>query len=68
MDADGSNVKQLTTRGGTQPTWSPDGTQIAYLCVRYQEYCSEHGTIWVMNAEDGSDQRQITFSPIAPSD
>ena len=67
MDADGSNVTQLTTRGGTMPTWSPGGTKIAYLCERYHEYCSEHGTIWVMNAEDGSDKRQITFSPVPPS-
>lgn len=66
MDADGANMKRLTTRGGTQPTWSPDGTQIAYLAVRYNEYCPEHGTIWVMNAADGSDKKQITFSPIPP--
>ncbi len=68
MDADGSNVKQLTTRGGTQPTWSPDGAKIAYLCERYHEYCFEHGTIWVINAEDGSDKIQVTFSPVPPSD
>ncbi len=68
MDADGGNLKQLTTRGGTQPSWSPDGAKIAYLCERYLEYCSEHGTIWAMNAEDGSDKRQVTFSPISSSD
>lgn len=68
MNADGTDVKQLTTRGGTQPTWSPDGTRIAYLCDRAHEYSSEHGTIWVMNAEDGSNKRQITFSPVPPAE
>ena len=65
MDADGTNIKQLTTHGGTQPSWSPDGDRIAYMCLRYREYGPEHGTIWVMNAEDGSDKKQITFSPVS---
>ena len=63
MDASGENPIQLTTHGGEQPCWSPDGSRIAYVCRRPQEYCSEHGTIWVMNA-DGSDARQITVSPV----
>jgi Tol biopolymer transport system component len=68
MEADGGNVRQLTTRGGTQPSWSPDGARIAYICLRHDEYSSEQGTVWVMNADDGSDKRQITFSPVPTTD
>lgn len=63
MNADGSDPMQLTTRGGEQPCWSPDGSRIAYVCRRPQEYSSEHGTIWVMNI-DGSEGRQVTASPV----
>jgi Tol biopolymer transport system component len=31
MDADGSNVRRLTTTGGAhKPSWSPDGTKLAF--------------------------------------
>ncbi|OGR99860.1 MAG: hypothetical protein A2V88_10820 [Elusimicrobia bacterium RBG_16_66_12] len=46
MNADGSDVTQLTTDGGAvSPRWSPDGEHIAY---------ARGGTIMMMNA-DGSD-------------
>lgn len=63
MNTDGRELKQLTSGGGTQPCWSQDGTLIAYVCDRPHEYSSEHGTIWVMDA-DGDNKRQITTSPI----
>lgn len=65
MDADGSNLKQLTPeRTGVhsgQPAWSPDGGRIVFvrgdslptaLIVR-------PGSIFMMNA-DGSDERRLT--------
>ncbi|MGB7062038.1 MAG: hypothetical protein WBF13_06755 [Candidatus Zixiibacteriota bacterium] len=55
MDADGSNLKQLTTEGASYPAWSPDGEEIVYTDVR-----GEYGRLFIMKA-DGSDKRQLTF-------
>lgn len=30
MNADGSNVRRVTTQGGANPKWSPDGTRIVF--------------------------------------
>ena len=51
MDADGKNIKQLTTssKNETDPTWLDDNT-IAYL---------SGGEIWMMKA-DGTDRKQIS--------
>lgn len=58
MNADGTGVTRLTFTysgaGNTQPTWSPDGSLIAW--VQYQDI---YGVIWVMNA-DGSNPHAIT--------
>jgi len=59
MNADGSNVRQLTYNGAldTEPTWSPDGEQIAYSGI--SEAGGADQEIFVMNA-DGSNVRQLT--------
>jgi len=31
MDADGSNIRELTMEGGTRPSWSPDYEYIAFI-------------------------------------
>jgi TolB protein len=53
MNADGSNVTQLPS-AGFDPTWSPDGTRIAFVSSR-------DGTpeIYVMNS-DSSNQTRLT--------
>jgi dipeptidyl aminopeptidase/acylaminoacyl peptidase len=55
MDADGSNVRQLTRTGiDYNPAWSPDGQQIVFT---RQEGASSD--IFLMNA-DGSNVRRLT--------
>jgi Tol biopolymer transport system component len=62
MNADGSDVRNLGTRGwgDKRAVWSPDGKQLAYdsWYVGHREF-----DIWVMNA-DGSGKRQVTTSPL----
>jgi Tol biopolymer transport system component len=57
INADGTGLTRLTDHAGPDfdPSWSPDGTRIAYR--------SEHGDepeIWVMNA-DGSNQHRLAL-------
>jgi Tol biopolymer transport system component len=57
IDADGTNPQQLTTTGTDyDPTWSPDGTQIAF--TRQGE--GTQSDVYVMDA-DGTNLRQLTF-------
>jgi Tol biopolymer transport system component len=55
MDADGSNLKQLTDTPTYSCDWSHDGKYIVYTDAR-----AENGRLWIMNA-DGSNKRQLTF-------
>jgi dipeptidyl aminopeptidase/acylaminoacyl peptidase len=52
INADGSNLRQLTPAGGwdDQPAWSPDGIQLAF---------QRANQIWLITA-DGSGARQLT--------
>jgi Tol biopolymer transport system component len=52
MNADGSNPVRLTdpTAPAGAPSWSPDGTRIAY---------EQDGDLWVMNV-DGTRKIRIT--------
>jgi len=59
MNSDGSDLKKLTTEGGTSPCWSPDGTKIPFV-RRNWEYSSKQGQIWIMDA-DGNNKTQLTF-------
>jgi Tol biopolymer transport system component len=59
MRPDGSGQTRLTTRGGRYPSWSPDGSKIAFTSGR-----DGNSEIYVMNA-DGSGQTRLTERPNA---
>jgi Tol biopolymer transport system component len=57
-DADGQQRRPLTHDGGFDPTFSPDGTQIAYRLL----LAADDGEIWLMDA-DGANQRNLVNDP-----
>jgi Tol biopolymer transport system component len=61
MDADGSNVTQLTHEGwmNRMGGWSPDGSKIVFDSDRDGDYRNQLRNIYVMDA-DGSNQTQLT--------
>jgi TolB protein len=57
-DANGGHRRQLTHDGGFDPTFSPDGSQIAYRLL----LAADDGEIWGMDAA-GGDRRDLVNDP-----
>ncbi len=59
INADGSGLDQLTNDPAldTEPSWSPDGTQIVF--ATYREDPTKPLKLYLMNAADGSNQRRL---------
>jgi Tol biopolymer transport system component len=58
MNPDGTGETALTS-DGFEPSWSPDGSKIAFVSNRHS--CCAGWEIYTMNA-DGSDPKRLTFS------
>ena len=61
MNADGSNLHQITPEGGNSqgPSFSPDGNWVAFTAY-FDHYGEDHGCeIYIMRT-DGSDLRRLT--------
>lgn len=59
LDIETGDVRQLTQnhREDRTPSWSPDGTQIAF--TSFEESFPWQGQVWIMNA-DGTALQQVT--------
>jgi len=60
---DGTDAKQLTTKGGVDPAWSPDGTHIVYTRWNIQNNDPENGVLWILEIETGEEARLTTKWP-----
>jgi Tol biopolymer transport system component len=61
MNADGTNLLELTNFGAGAGTWSSDGSQIVYVQHDWRKADVNNGTLWIMNAA-GSNKRQLTYN------
>jgi Tol biopolymer transport system component len=59
MNADGTGATRISKDTGAEalPSWSPDGTQIAFVSDR-----AGPGSVYVMNA-DGTGSKRLTNAP-----
>ncbi|MFQ5639282.1 MAG: TolB family protein [bacterium] len=61
VNVDGSKPKRLTSKGGLEPSWGPDGQRIVYTRFSYRNTDQKgNGKLWVMDA-NGKNKRQLTF-------
>ncbi len=60
MPSEGGVARRMTSEGGWNPTWSPDGNSIAYTRIREAPSDTTYGTIWETDLRTFQ-ERQLTF-------
>lgn len=58
MSADGTMLRQLTTQGGSHPSWSPDDNDLVFTREDFLRNTPENGVLWTCNVQTGG-QHQI---------
>jgi Tol biopolymer transport system component len=63
MDANGSDARQLTRHGGSNPSWSPDGTSVVFSRENWRTNDPGNGVLWVVDVETGTETQLTTRWP-----
>lgn len=72
MNADGNAPRRLTDRGGSEPSWSPDGTEIVFVRNDWFSNDPGNGVLWIVNVETGAERQLLSKwpnrcpTPVAP--
>jgi TolB protein len=57
IDIDGASARQMTTHGGTNPSWSPDGTRIVYTRENWRSNDPGNGVLWTVDVGTGAEDQ-----------
>ncbi len=63
MMSDGTQQVQVTTSGGTRPTWSGDSQRIAYVRETPLSNASGSGVLWAVTLSNGASQQLTSKRP-----
>jgi Tol biopolymer transport system component len=68
LNADGTGLRRLTSRGGAHPAWSSDGTSIVFARADYHRNVPETGVLWIVNVASGVEsQRTVKWPERCPT-
>jgi Tol biopolymer transport system component len=59
MNSDGTSERRLTSLGGAQPAWSPDGLEVVFVRANVSDGSPGNGVLWTMNVSTLV-ERQLT--------
>jgi TolB protein len=59
MNSDGTFERRLTSQGGHEPAWSPDGSELVFVRENTSDNSSGNGVLWVINVSTLA-ERQLT--------